>query len=110
MTFKNTTASTFDVSLFFLTGDAGFSLCRGGRSQSHWRESLVSDGHALVGSSLALPIKVDTLYFWYFSQLLLLFLYIHIRNPALEDQACDRIYRVGQTRDVTIHRLEPPTQ
>lgn len=26
------------------------------------------------------------------------------RNPALEDQACDRIYRVGQTKDVTIHR------
>ncbi|KAF5902020.1 transcription termination factor 2 isoform X2, partial [Clarias magur] len=24
-------------------------------------------------------------------------------NPALEDQACDRIYRVGQHRDVTIH-------
>ncbi|ROL52325.1 Transcription termination factor 2 [Anabarilius grahami] len=26
-------------------------------------------------------------------------------NPALEDQACDRIYRVGQYRDVTIHRF-----
>lgn len=26
------------------------------------------------------------------------------RNPALEAQAADRIYRVGQTRDVTIHR------
>uniref|UniRef100_A0A8C9U0F6 Transcription termination factor 2 n=1 Tax=Scleropages formosus TaxID=113540 RepID=A0A8C9U0F6_SCLFO len=26
-------------------------------------------------------------------------------NPALEDQACDRIYRVGQTRNVTIHRF-----
>ncbi|KAK3569188.1 hypothetical protein QTP86_026009 [Hemibagrus guttatus] len=26
-------------------------------------------------------------------------------NPALEDQACDRIYRVGQCRDVTIHRF-----
>ncbi|VDI44308.1 transcription termination factor 2 [Mytilus galloprovincialis] len=26
-------------------------------------------------------------------------------NPALEDQACDRIYRVGQTRDVMIHRF-----
>uniref|UniRef100_A0A3P8XIY9 Transcription termination factor 2 n=1 Tax=Esox lucius TaxID=8010 RepID=A0A3P8XIY9_ESOLU len=26
-------------------------------------------------------------------------------NPALEDQACDRIYRVGQLRDVTIHRF-----
>ncbi|XP_057709252.1 transcription termination factor 2 isoform X2 [Corythoichthys intestinalis] len=26
-------------------------------------------------------------------------------NPALEDQACDRIYRVGQKRDVTIHRF-----
>ncbi|XP_060909492.1 transcription termination factor 2 [Labrus mixtus] len=26
-------------------------------------------------------------------------------NPALEDQACDRIYRVGQTKDVTIHRF-----
>uniref|UniRef100_A0A3Q4GZF3 Transcription termination factor 2 n=1 Tax=Neolamprologus brichardi TaxID=32507 RepID=A0A3Q4GZF3_NEOBR len=25
-------------------------------------------------------------------------------NPALEDQACDRIYRVGQYKDVTIHR------
>ncbi|GLD65807.1 transcription termination factor 2, partial [Lates japonicus] len=24
-------------------------------------------------------------------------------NPALEDQACDRIYRVGQRKDVTIH-------
>ncbi|XP_061697524.1 transcription termination factor 2 isoform X2 [Syngnathoides biaculeatus] len=27
-------------------------------------------------------------------------------NPALEDQACDRIYRVGQRRDVIIHRFE----
>ncbi|KAG5851560.1 hypothetical protein ANANG_G00052970 [Anguilla anguilla] len=27
------------------------------------------------------------------------------RNPALEDQACDRIYRVGQHRNVTIHRF-----
>ncbi|XP_051938309.1 transcription termination factor 2 [Hippocampus zosterae] len=27
-------------------------------------------------------------------------------NPALEDQACDRIYRVGQRRDVSIHRFE----
>ncbi|XP_068815821.1 transcription termination factor 2 isoform X2 [Struthio camelus] len=26
-------------------------------------------------------------------------------NPALEDQACDRIYRVGQRRDVVIHRF-----
>uniref|UniRef100_A0A6I8NKF9 Transcription termination factor 2 n=1 Tax=Ornithorhynchus anatinus TaxID=9258 RepID=A0A6I8NKF9_ORNAN len=26
-------------------------------------------------------------------------------NPALEDQACDRIYRVGQQRDVVIHRF-----
>ncbi|XP_069491875.1 transcription termination factor 2 isoform X2 [Ambystoma mexicanum] len=26
-------------------------------------------------------------------------------NPALEDQACDRIYRVGQHRDVVIHRF-----
>ncbi|XP_028656567.1 transcription termination factor 2 [Erpetoichthys calabaricus] len=26
-------------------------------------------------------------------------------NPALEDQACDRVYRVGQLRDVTIHRF-----
>lgn len=26
-------------------------------------------------------------------------------NPALEDQACDRIYRVGQEKDVTIHRF-----
>ncbi|XP_043927482.1 transcription termination factor 2 [Protopterus annectens] len=26
-------------------------------------------------------------------------------NPALEDQACDRIYRVGQTKDVVIHRF-----
>ncbi|TWW80404.1 Transcription termination factor 2 [Takifugu flavidus] len=26
-------------------------------------------------------------------------------NPALEDQACARIYRVGQTKDVTIHRF-----
>ncbi|XP_070694517.1 transcription termination factor 2 [Pempheris klunzingeri] len=26
-------------------------------------------------------------------------------NPALEDQACDRIYRVGQTKNVTIHRF-----
>ncbi len=25
-------------------------------------------------------------------------------NPQLEQQACDRIYRVGQVRDVTIHR------
>ena len=27
------------------------------------------------------------------------------RNPALEQQACDRVYRLGQTRDVTIHRF-----
>ncbi|KAG8430100.1 hypothetical protein GDO86_018485 [Hymenochirus boettgeri] len=27
-------------------------------------------------------------------------------NPALEDQACDRIYRVGQRKDVVIHRFE----
>uniref|UniRef100_A0A914ZAY7 Transcription termination factor 2 n=1 Tax=Panagrolaimus superbus TaxID=310955 RepID=A0A914ZAY7_9BILA len=26
-------------------------------------------------------------------------------NPALEQQACDRIYRVGQTKDVFIHKL-----
>ncbi|XP_075053604.1 transcription termination factor 2 [Mixophyes fleayi] len=26
-------------------------------------------------------------------------------NPALEDQACDRIYRVGQYKDVVIHRF-----
>ncbi|NXW02813.1 TTF2 factor, partial [Fregetta grallaria] len=26
-------------------------------------------------------------------------------NPAVEDQACDRIYRVGQQRDVVIHRF-----
>ncbi|NXI42811.1 TTF2 factor, partial [Galbula dea] len=26
-------------------------------------------------------------------------------NPALEDQACDRIYRVGQQKDVVIHRF-----
>ncbi|XP_066476167.1 transcription termination factor 2 isoform X2 [Tiliqua scincoides] len=26
-------------------------------------------------------------------------------NPALEDQACDRIYRVGQRNNVTIHRF-----
>ena len=26
------------------------------------------------------------------------------RNPALEDQACDRIYRVGQKNNVFVHR------
>ncbi|NWY57287.1 TTF2 factor, partial [Chionis minor] len=26
-------------------------------------------------------------------------------NPALEDQACDRVYRVGQKKDVVIHRF-----
>lgn len=26
-------------------------------------------------------------------------------NPQLEAQACDRIYRVGQTREVSIHRF-----
>ncbi|XP_019517015.1 PREDICTED: transcription termination factor 2 isoform X1 [Hipposideros armiger] len=26
-------------------------------------------------------------------------------NPSLEDQACDRIYRVGQKRDVVIHKF-----
>ena len=28
------------------------------------------------------------------------------RNPQLEEQASDRCHRVGQQRDVTIHRLE----
>lgn len=31
--------------------------------------------------------------------------YFH-RNPSLEDQACDRIYRVGQQNDVTIHKWD----
>lgn len=26
-------------------------------------------------------------------------------NPQLESQACDRVYRVGQKREVTIHRF-----
>ncbi len=26
------------------------------------------------------------------------------RNPALEKQACDRIYRMGQTKDVYVHK------
>lgn len=26
-------------------------------------------------------------------------------NPQLESQACDRVYRVGQTKDVVIHRF-----
>ena len=26
------------------------------------------------------------------------------RNPSLEDQACDRIYRVGQQKDVVVHK------
>lgn len=26
------------------------------------------------------------------------------RNPAVEDQAADRVHRIGQTRPVTIHR------
>jgi hypothetical protein len=26
-------------------------------------------------------------------------------NPAVEDQATDRTYRIGQTRDVTVHRM-----
>ncbi|NXT69416.1 TTF2 factor, partial [Chaetops frenatus] len=30
---------------------------------------------------------------------------MHCVNPALEDQACDRIYRVGQQKDVVIHRF-----
>jgi SNF2 family DNA or RNA helicase len=25
-------------------------------------------------------------------------------NPALEQQACDRIYRMGQTKDVFVHK------
>ncbi|EPY90188.1 transcription termination factor 2 [Camelus ferus] len=33
-----------------------------------------------------------------------LYLSLH-RNPSLEDQACDRIYRVGQQKDVVIHRF-----
>lgn len=31
-------------------------------------------------------------------------LHLSNRNPSLEDQACDRIYRVGQEKDVVIHR------
>ena len=27
------------------------------------------------------------------------------RNPAVEDQATDRTYRIGQTRTVLVHRL-----
>ncbi|XP_034645672.1 transcription termination factor 2 isoform X2 [Trachemys scripta elegans] len=34
-----------------------------------------------------------------------LFLFDMHWNPALEDQACDRIYRVGQKNDVVIHRF-----
>ncbi|XP_067657488.1 transcription termination factor 2-like isoform X2 [Haliotis asinina] len=34
-----------------------------------------------------------------------LFLLDNHWNPALEEQACDRIYRVGQQRDVVIHRF-----
>ena len=26
-------------------------------------------------------------------------------NPAVEDQATDRTFRIGQTRDVTVHRM-----
>jgi len=26
-------------------------------------------------------------------------------NPAVEDQATDRVHRIGQTRSVTVHRL-----
>ncbi len=26
-------------------------------------------------------------------------------NPQLEAQACDRVYRVGQTKDVHVHRM-----
>lgn len=29
-------------------------------------------------------------------------------NPALEDQAFDRAHRLGQTRDVNIHKLSVP--
>ncbi|CAF0892590.1 unnamed protein product, partial [Didymodactylos carnosus] len=34
-----------------------------------------------------------------------LFLYELSYNPQNEQQACDRIYRIGQTRDVYIYRL-----
>ena len=27
------------------------------------------------------------------------------RNPALEDQACDRVYRMGQKKEVVIHKF-----
>uniref|UniRef100_I3MGE3 Transcription termination factor 2 n=1 Tax=Ictidomys tridecemlineatus TaxID=43179 RepID=I3MGE3_ICTTR len=30
---------------------------------------------------------------------------LYRENPSLEDQACDRIYRVGQQKDVVIHRF-----
>lgn len=33
------------------------------------------------------------------------FVVLLCRNPALEDQACDRIYRMGQTRSVHIHKF-----
>ncbi|KAJ1982453.1 hypothetical protein H4R34_001712 [Dimargaris verticillata] len=29
-------------------------------------------------------------------------------NPALEDQATDRVYRIGQTKNVTVHRIVVP--
>ena len=36
---------------------------------------------------------------------MLFFVLVFFRNPALEEQASDRIYRLGQKQNVKIHRF-----
>ena len=54
-------------------------------------------------------IVFDNLYLWFVSLSDdLLKNHTHFllyRNPALEDQACDRVYRMGQKKEVSIHKF-----
>lgn len=86
-------------------GNAGVSLCWRSWTQPDWWKSPLSHRHALVRNQPSLLFIFKTIAVVI---LVMLFIWpiliISNRNPALEDQACDRIYRVGQRKDVTIHR------